>query len=50
MAVEHVIGGIKRLKIVHDVFRNTKVNYEDVVMAIACGVHNLRTEYRLLSY
>lgn len=50
VAVEHVIGGVKRLHIVHDVFRNTKIDYDDLVMTIACGLHNLRTEYRLVSY
>jgi hypothetical protein len=48
--VEHVISGIKRIKIVSEVFRNTKDAYDDVVMSIACGLHNLRTDHRLLSY
>ncbi len=48
--VEHVISGIKRVKIVSDVFRNTKDAYDDLVMSIACGLHNLRTDHRLLSY
>lgn len=46
VAVEHVIAGVKRVHIVHDVFRNTKINYDDLVMVIACGLHNLRTTYR----
>lgn len=50
VAVEHVIAGVKRLHIVHDVFRNTKINYDDLVMAIACGLHNLRTAYRRVVY
>jgi hypothetical protein len=44
--VEHVISGIKRCRIVKDVFRNTKDKFDDLVMDIACGLHNLRTAYR----
>jgi hypothetical protein len=44
--VEHVIYGIKRCRIVKDVFRNTKDRFDDLVMEIACGLHNFRTAYR----
>jgi len=44
--VEHVICGIKRCRIVKDVFRNTKDMFDDLVMEIACGLHNFRTEQR----
>jgi len=44
--VEHVIAGIKRCRIVKDVFRNTKERFADVVMEIACGLHNFRTTLR----
>ena len=47
IVVEHVISGIKRCRIVKDVFRNTKENYDDLVMEISCGLHNFRTELRL---
>ena len=50
VAVEHVISGVKRCRIVKDVFRNTKEEYDDLVMEIACGLHNLRREHRLESY
>jgi len=46
IVVEHVIGGIKRCRIVKDVFRNTKEGFDDAVMEIACGLHNLRTAFR----
>jgi len=39
---EHVIAGIKRLRIVKDVFRNRKEGFSDLVMEIACALHNLR--------
>lgn len=46
IVVEHVISGIKRCRMVKDVFRNTKKGFCDLVMEIACGLHNLRTECR----
>ncbi len=46
VVIEHVIAGIKRCRIVKDVFRNTKEQYDDLVMEIACGLHNFRTECR----
>lgn len=46
VVVEHVIGGVKRCRIVKDVFRNTKEKYDDTVMEIACGLHNLRAQCR----
>jgi hypothetical protein len=35
--IEHVLAGVKRCHIVHDVFRNTKVRFADRAMEIACG-------------
>ena len=46
VVVEHVISGVKRCRIVKDVFRNTKEKFDDLVMEIACGLHNFRTECR----
>ena len=40
IVVEHVICGVKRCRIVKDVFRNTKDKFDDLVMEIACGLHN----------
>ena len=40
--VEHVISGVKRCRIVKDIFRNTKAFFADQVMEIACGLHNFR--------
>lgn len=50
VVVEHVIAGIKRCRIVKDVFRNTKADYDDVVMNLACALHNFRSDNRLTSY
>src|ERR1700730_17523683 len=44
--VEHVIAGVKRSRIVKDVFRNKKPGLSDVSMEIACGLHNVRVTYR----
>lgn len=44
--VEHVISGVKRCRIVHDVLRNTKAQFDDLVLEIACGLHNFRTTLR----
>jgi DDE superfamily endonuclease len=44
--VEHVIAGVKRCRIVKDVLRLTKAGIADMVMEIACGLHNLRVSCR----
>ena len=46
IVVEHVIAGVKRCRIVKDVFRNTRVGLEDMVLEIACGLHNFRQKLR----
>jgi len=48
--VENVISGIKRCRIVKDVFRNTKLHFDDLVMFLACGLHNFRNHQRHQSY
>jgi len=47
VTAEHVIAGVKRLRIVKDVLRNTKDGLDDLVMEIACGLHNLRVTFRV---
>ncbi len=44
--VEHIISGVKRCRIVHDAFRNTTAHFDDLVMEIACGLHNFRATLR----
>lgn len=44
--VEHVISGVKRSRIVSDEFRNRKAGFADIVMELACGLHNFRTHHR----
>ena len=42
IVVEHVMAGVKRCRIVKEVLRLTKAGMSDMVMEIACGLHNLR--------
>jgi hypothetical protein len=49
LLVEHVISGVKRCRMVKDVFRNTTAKFSDQVMEIACGLHNLRATLRYVS-
>jgi hypothetical protein len=46
VAVEHVLSGVKRMRIVKERFRATKPRFADRVMLIACGLHNLRQDIR----
>jgi DDE superfamily endonuclease len=50
VVVEHVIAGIKRCRIVKDIFRNTADGYDDQVMELVCGLHNYRSYHRLDAY
>jgi hypothetical protein len=44
--VENTIAGVKRCRIVKDIFRNTKEGFSDLAMEVACALHNLRTDCR----
>lgn len=46
IVVEHTLSGVKRCHIVKDVFRNTKVGFTDIVMEVACALHNMRVHFR----
>lgn len=41
---ENTIAGIKRLKSVTDIYRNRRLNREDQLMLVACGLWNLHVE------
>ena len=43
--VEHALAGVKRSRIVKEVFRKTNEELSDLVMVVACGLHNLRVHY-----
>jgi hypothetical protein len=44
--VEHALAGVKRSRSVKETLRNTKEGVADLLMLIACGLHNLRVRYR----
>ncbi len=46
VVVENVIAGVKRCRIVKEVFRKTKKDFADLVMEVACALHNFRMECR----
>ena len=46
VVVENVIAGVTRCRIVQEVFRLTTEGIADLVMEIACGLHNLRVSCR----
>lgn len=44
--MEHAISGVKRLRIVKDRIRLHRGGVRDLVMEVACGLHNLRLRFR----
>ena len=46
IVVEHVIAGVKRCRIVRDLLRLTTEGISNMVMEIACSLHNLRITCR----
>ncbi|WP_163176606.1 transposase family protein [Bacteroides sp. 51] len=45
--VEHAIGGVKKCRIVKERFRCHKFEFEDMVILLACGLHNFRITQRI---
>ena len=45
--VEHAIGGVKKCRIVKERFRCRKFEFDDLVMLIACGLHNFRMSLKM---
>ena len=45
--VEHAIGGVKKYRIVKERFRCRKFGFDDLVMLIACGLHNFRISLKM---
>jgi len=46
VCIENVISSVKRCRITKAVFRNWVDKFDDLVMEIACGLHNFRNAYR----
>jgi hypothetical protein len=49
IGVEHSLAGVKVFRIVHDVFRNLRQDFDDLVMEITCGLHNVRVDHPLMA-
>jgi len=47
--VEHSIGGVKVYRIVHDVIRHWCSDIRDQVMAVCCGLYNLRLRQQMVA-
>ncbi len=50
MRIEHTMASVKRCRIVKDQIRYWQDQIRDLVMAIACGLHNLRLRHRPWNY
>lgn len=50
MRIEHVIGSVKRCRIVKDKLRLWREHIHDRVMETCCGLHNWRLRYRPWTY
>lgn len=50
MRVEHAMCSVKRCRIVKDKMRYWQDAIRDLVMELACGLHNLRLRYRPWHY
>ena len=47
IGIEHSIGAVKIFRIVQQVFRNLRPGFDDLVMEVACGLHNFRVDHPL---
>ena len=50
MRIEHAMCSVKRCRIVKDKMRYWQDAIRDLVMELACGLHNLRLRYRPWHY
>ncbi len=50
MRIEHTMASVKRCRIVKDTMRYWRDGIRDMVMEIACGLHNLRLRHRPWNY
>jgi hypothetical protein len=47
ISIEHSLAGLKVFRIAHDVYRNLRAGFDDLVMEVACGLHNFRLDHPL---
>lgn len=50
MRIEHTICSVKRCRIIKDRLRYWKETIRDLLMEIACGLHNFRLRFRPWNY
>ena len=50
MRIEHTMASVKHCRIVKEKMRYWQDGVRDLVMAIACGLHNLRLRHRPWNY
>lgn len=50
MRIEHAIGGVKRYRMVKDKLRLWKKGVRDLILAVCCGLHNFRLNFRPWHY
>ena len=50
MRIEHTMCSVKRCRIVKDKVRYWQDRIRDMVMEIACGLHNFRLQFRPWHY
>ncbi len=50
VSVEQAISGVKRLRVVADKIRTYCREFRDVIMKIACAIHNLRVRSHMRAY
>jgi DDE superfamily endonuclease len=50
MRIEHTMCSVKRCRIIKDKLRYWQDAIRDLVMEIACGLHNFRLQYRPWNY
>ena len=48
--IEHIIGDIKRYRIIHDIIRSSCSEFRDAVMETCCGLHNFRMRLKRREY
>lgn len=49
VTAEHAICGVKRSRSVADIYRNFTQDFDDLLMSVACGLHNFRVIHRQAS-
>ena len=50
MRIEHVVGSVKRYRIVKEKMKVWKKGFRDLIMETCCGLHNFRLYFRPWDY